>query len=464
LTALVLSSGGSLGGSLGDVLAHGIGGSKDLPIPLGLTIAGAVAALTVSFTVLAVAWRTPRYDADRNGRPAPPWLTRVVESRPWFVLWRVFGMLAFAYTVMVAIGGEDSLLNPLFGIFYVLLWVSFVPISLLFGPAYKAISPVRTINSAFARLTGGDPDRGVFTYPKWLGMWPAALGLYLFVWMELVYPFATELGPVRLWCAVYVAVMLLGGAMFGSTFYENADPFEVYSTLVARMSAWGRRRTPDGGEELVIRSPLANLAATPVVPGLVAVTSTLFGSTAFDSFKDSTRWVKFIQGNYVQDHGLTRLVDNAGLLTFVLGVALVFCVGTMLTGVGPEQPRRELPGQFAHSIVPIVIGYVLAHYLTYLLEVGQQTIVYLSDPFSTGHSNWFGTFNWHVSYFFSYHPTALATVKVLCVVTGHVVGVIAAHDRAIHLLPKRHQLTGQLSLLAAMICFTAGGLYLLFAA
>jgi hypothetical protein len=271
--------------------------------------------------------------------------------------------------------------------------------------------------------------------------------------MELVYPFATELGPVRLWCAVYVAAMLIGGALFGNTFYEHADPFEVYSTLVAKMSVWGRRH-----RELVVRSPLANLATTPVRPGLVAVASVLFGSTAFDSFKDSTRWVKFIQGNYVQDHGLTTLANNLGLLAFVLGVAVVFTLGTMLTGVGPGQPRRELPGQFAHSIVPIVIGYVIAHYLTYLLEVGEQTIVYMSD------ANWFGTFNWQVSYFFSYHPTALATVKVLAVVTGHVVGVIAAHDRAIKLLPKRHQLTGQLPLLLVMVCFTAGGLYLLFAA
>ncbi len=69
-----------------DVFAHGIGGSKDLPIPLELTIAGAVAALTVSFTVLAIAWRTPRYDGDETGRPAPAWLARVVDSRPWFVV------------------------------------------------------------------------------------------------------------------------------------------------------------------------------------------------------------------------------------------------------------------------------------------------------------------------------------------------------------------------------------------
>src|SRR3954451_19085003 len=104
--------------SWGDVFAHGIGGSKDLPIPLELTIAGAVAALTVSFTVLAVAWRTPRYDADQTGRPAPARLAQVVDSRPWFVAWRVVGLLALGYTVMVSIGGQDILRNPLFGIFY----------------------------------------------------------------------------------------------------------------------------------------------------------------------------------------------------------------------------------------------------------------------------------------------------------------------------------------------------------
>jgi hypothetical protein len=346
----------ALGGSLGEVFAHGIGGSKDLPIPLELTIAGAVAALTVSFTVLAVAWRTPRYDAGTTGRPAPEALARVVDSRPWFIAWRVVGFALFAFTVMVAVLGEDSLINPLFGIFYVLRRAGFVPAALLLGPAYQAISPVRPNHAACAMLTGGDPEKGVFTYPERLGHWPAALGLYAFVWMELVYPFATELGPVRLWCAAYVAAMLLGGALFGNTFYERADPFEVYSTLVSRMSVWGRR-----GKQLVVRSPLANLDATPVRPGLVAVASVLFGSTAFDSFKDSTRWVKFIQGDYVSAHGwAVTTFTNLGLLAFVLVVALVFTLGTMLTGVGPDQPRRARPGALAHAIVAIVIGDVIA--------------------------------------------------------------------------------------------------------
>ena len=73
----------------GIMLAHGIGGAKDLPIPPELAIAGAVAALVVSFTVLALAWRTPRYDAATSGRPAPAWLAAVVDRTAFAVALRV---------------------------------------------------------------------------------------------------------------------------------------------------------------------------------------------------------------------------------------------------------------------------------------------------------------------------------------------------------------------------------------
>lgn len=435
-------------------LAHGIGGAKDLPIPTELTIAGATAALVISFTVLAVAWRTPRYDAATSGRPAPAGLARVVDSAGWRITWRTLGFLFFLYAAMAAVFGKDLVINPVLGIFYVWWWVGLVPLSLLFGPVWKAISPVRTLNLAFAKISGGDPERGILTYPERLGHWPAALGLFAFVWMELVYPYSTEIGPVRLWCAAYVAIMLIGGALFGNTFYERADPFEVFSTLVSRMSVWGRR-----GDLLVLRSPMANLDTTPVRPGLVAVVAVLFGSTAFDSFKDSTDWIQFIQG---QDNS-PYLLNNLALVAFCLGTGLIFAVGCMLTGVDSETRRVELPDLFAHSVVPIVVGYFVAHYLSYFVVVGQETLVNLSDPFSNG-SNWFGTADLDPNYGIYYHPTALATIKVVAVVVGHVLGVVAAHDRAIRILPKRHQLTGQLPLLFAMVAFTIGGLYLLFAA
>jgi hypothetical protein len=435
-------------------LAHGIGGARDLPVSPELAIAGAVAALTVSFTVLALAWRNPRYDEATSGRPAPRPLATLVDSRAFRVGLRVLGMVVFLYAAFAAVFGKDLLTNPVFGMFYVWWWVGLVPLSLLLGPVWKAISPVRTINALFARVSGSDPERGLYPFPERLGYWPAAVGLYAFVWMELVYPYSTELGPVRLWCAIYVAAMLIGGALFGSGFYERADPFEVYSSLVGKLSVWGRR---DG--QLLVRSPLANLDTVPVRPGLVAVVSVLFGSTAFDSFKDSSPWVKFVQDSEVSK----TLLDNLGLLAFCVTVGLVFTLGCVLTGLGEELRHRELPNLFAHSVVPIIVGYIVAHYLTYLVEVGQQTLILASDPLGEG-SNLLGTGNLTVSYWLTLHPTGLATAKVLAVVLGHVLGVIAAHDRAMKVLPRRHQLTGQLPLLLAMVAFTVGGLYLLFAA
>ena len=375
---------------------------------------------------------------------------------------RTIGLVLFGFGAFAAVFGKDLLTNPVFGMFYVWWWVGLPIASLLLGPVWRAVSPVRTIHALVGRLTG-DPDRGLYDYPERLGYWPAALGLFAFVWIELVYPHGTELGPVRLWCAVYVGVMLIGGAVFGSAFYERADPFEVYSTLLSKLSIWAQTsdQTSDSGDDarLLVRSPLANLSTVEVRPGLVAVVSVLFGSTAFDSFRDSTPWVKFVQSTDLS----TYLLNNLALLGFCVVVGLVFVAGTMATGVEPGTRRADLPNIFAHSIVPIVAGYIVAHYLTYLVEVGQQTLILASDPLSNG-SNLFGTAGWSVSYAISYHPTALATTKVIAVVLGHVVGVVAAHDRALVVLPEKHRITGQLPLLLAMVAFTIGGLYLLFAA
>ena len=439
-------------------LAHGIGGAKDLPIPASYAMAGASAALAVSFIVLALAWRTPRYDAATKGRRLWPGLDRVVESSAFALVLRVLGFAFFAYVVWAAVAGPDLLTNPTFGVVYVLLWVGIVPMSLLFGPFYKAVSPLRTIHLVFTRLTGGRPEDAILTLPRWVGYWPASLGLLAFVWLELVFPESTYLSPVRLWFAGYIAIVIVGAALFGTAWFEAADPFEVYSTLVGHLSIFGRLGEHGDGR-LVVRSPLGNLDGVPVRPGLVGVVAVLFGSTAFDSFKDSNEWLRFTQSVDVS----STVLNFVALVTFCLVVGVSFAIATMATGVEPGIARRTLPNRFAHSVVPIIVGYIVAHYLSYFVEVGQQTIAKLSDPMGTG-ANLLGTADLHVNYWLTAHPTFLAVLKVLSVVTGHVLGVIAAHDRAIKLLPKRHQLTGQLPLLIVMVFYTVTGLYLLFGA
>lgn len=434
------------------VSAHGLGGAKDLPIPAEFATAGAVLALLVSFVVLAAAWRQPRFEGALRGRPVPG-IQQVVDSTPFLVAVRLLGLVAFSYVALTLVAGQDRLTNPVFGIVYVVVWVGIVPLSLALGPVWKALSPWRSIAWALAKLLRTDPEQGLHPLPERWGLWPAALGLYAFVWLELVSPNQTMLGTLRLWLVVYAVVMVMGALLYGTRFLSRADPFEVYSSLLAKLSVWGRR---DG--QLVVVAPLRNLATTTPLPGLAAVMAVLLGSTAYDSFRESPQFVQFVQSTDVDQ----TLVTNLALLGFVLLAGAILTLGTMATGVDDSARRRDLPRLFAHSMMPIVVGYMVAHYFSYLVFMGQQTLIQMSDPLSRG-DDWFGTGDWAVNNWLIYQATALAVLKVVAVVTGHVLGAVASHDRAVHLLPARHHVTGQLSLLAAMVAFTAGGLFLLFA-
>jgi hypothetical protein len=100
---------------------------------------------------------------------------------------------------------------------------------------------------------------------------------------------------------------------------------------------------------------------------------------------------------------------------------------------------------------------VFAHYLTYLVERGQQTVIQLADPLGRGW-NPLRLGDARVAYVLSMHPAVLATLKVCFVLAGHVAGVVAAHDRALRLLPKGHQVTGQLAMMLVMVGYTFTGL------
>src|SRR3954453_13268887 len=103
---------------------HGLGGAKDLPIPAPLAIAGGTAALIVSFCVLVLAWRRPRYAVTpAAGRPLPPGLAGLIDSEGWAWALRLLGLVAAGWFGWALIAGPDLVTNPVFGSFYVLLWV-----------------------------------------------------------------------------------------------------------------------------------------------------------------------------------------------------------------------------------------------------------------------------------------------------------------------------------------------------
>jgi hypothetical protein len=437
------------------VLAHGVGGGRDLPIPFEYAVIGAAWALVISFAVLAFAWRQSKFRGDDSGRPLPRRLAAFVDS-PWTrVALRVVVLALTGLFLVALVLGPDRLTNPVFGMFYVLLWVGIVPASLLLGQVWRVVSPVRLLHAGLTRLLRLDPDVGLARLPDWVGMWPAALGLLSFVWLELVYPNSTYLVAVGTWVGLYVVILLVGSVLFGRSWFSSADPFEVFSDLVGRLSPFGRRT--DG--MLVARNPLENLDGLTPAAGMVAVVAVLFGSTGFDSFSESPFWTSYAQSVPVDP----VLLDTAVLVGFVLVVGLSFALATMAVGGLGHIERRTLPRTFAHSVVPIIVGYFVAHYLTLLYETGQQTVAQMSDPLGTG-ADLFGTAGMGVNFFLTLHPTALAVVKVAAVVVGHLAGAVSAHDRAVRVLPRGRELVGQLPLLLVMVFYTSTGLYLLLSA
>ncbi|RZT24887.1 hypothetical protein EV589_0609 [Mycobacterium sp. BK558] len=432
------------------LLAHGLGGSTDLPIPVTYALIGAAWALTFTFAVVALAWRSPRFDPDRPGRALPGRVTAVVDAPATRWVLAAVSLLLTGWVAMAALFGPQTADNPLPGVFYVLLWVGLVAVSLLFGPVWRVISPVRALHRVLGR-----PSFGV-TYPQALGYWPAAAGLFAFVWLELAGPDPGSVPAIRIWLLVYLVVTLAGALCCGTRWCARADPFEVYSTVASRLSPM--RRNADG--RIAVGNPFDHLVSLPVRPGIVVVLSVLLGSTAFDSFSATPQWRSFTDSVTDSAAGAT-LLRTAGLLLFAVVVAVSFTLAARCTGGVDAQRRRDLPGLLAHSLIPIVIGYVFAHYLTYLVERGQQTIIRLADPLGRGW-NVLGLADNDVSYVLSMHPAVVATLKVGFVVAGHIAGVIAAHDRALALLPRAHQVTGQLAMMLVMVGYTFTGLYLLF--
>ncbi|MDT5211084.1 MAG: hypothetical protein QOF67_3499, partial [Mycobacterium sp.] len=269
------------------VLAHGLGGSTDLPIPLAYALIGAAWALTFTFAVVALAWRRPRFDPDKPGRPLPRRVTTVVDApvTRWAV--GIAGLLFAVWVAIAAFIGPQDADNPLPGVFYVLLWVGLVALSLAVGPVWRAISPVRTLHRLLGR-----PSLGM-RYPERAGYWPAVFGLFAFVWLELASPDPGSLGAIKIWLLCYFAVTMAGTLCCGERWCARADPFDVYSMVASRLSALRRNR--DG--RIAIGNPFDHLPSFPVRSGSVAVLAVLLGSTAFDSFSATSQW-----RNFVDDH------------------------------------------------------------------------------------------------------------------------------------------------------------------
>ena len=124
---------------------------------------------------------------------------------------------------------------------YVWFWVGLVPASLLLGPVWRLLNPLRTISAGLAWLAGDPGQAHARPLPPSLGYWPAAISLVVFAWLELVYPYRDEPYTLLVFILLYAWAQLVAAFRYGQAWYARGDGFEVYSTLVASLCPIGRR-------------------------------------------------------------------------------------------------------------------------------------------------------------------------------------------------------------------------------
>ena len=449
-------------------LAHGLVGKQDLPIPRWLFAWAAAVVLVVSFVALAVLWPRPRLEGVRE---------RAVLTVPAAleVVCGALGVAGFVAVVWAGYSGAQSATANLAPTaIYVIFWVAIPFATLLLGDVFAAFNPWRAAARGAAWLygrarRGGEPPAPM-TYPAWLGRWPAALGILAFAWVELVYVNRDDPSQLATMALLYAAVQLVGMSLYGiEPWSRNADAFGLYFRLFSMLAPlhW-RART------LYVRPPLSGAPALDPRPGTVALLCTMIGTVSFDGLSQGSIWTgqggiaphlqqRFINLGFSGEVAL-EITFTIGLLTMVGLISGLYRLGVLgMRSIGGHGDATSLSRRFVHSLIPISLAYVVAHYFSLLMYQGQAMGYLVSDPLGHG-SDLFGTATTTINYNLV-GANGVWYVQVLALVLGHAAGLTLAHDRALVVYESPRDATrSQYWMLAIMVAFTSLGLWLLSAA
>ena len=447
------------------MLAHGIGGVQDLPVPTWLFYWGGAVVLVVSFLALGSLWKTPQLERRAGGRDLGPTFSGIVLG-PLRIVVQVLSVLLFAVVLASALfGTSDPLTNLAPTFVYVIFWLGLPLLSVLFGDVWRALSPWRALADAFVWLweRGGREARPLAAYPERFGRYPGAVALFAFVALELCYSDPSNPRALAFAIGLYSYIALFGMVAFGrETWVERGEGFAILFAYFARIAPLavtaGRVR---------LRVPLSGLAGAEPVPGSIVFIAIALGSVGFDGYSRTITWqdlVARIEAPYVLDRPGTGdlLVSATNLAGLVAAVALILLayLGACAMARSMVRAPRSLVPDFALSLVPIALVYAVAHYFSLFVLQGQYLAPLGSDPLGRG---WdlFGTADVRPDITIL-TPNTIWYVQAASLVIGHVAGLAVAHDRAVAIFRDRADaLRSQYAMLALMVVYTVGGLWLL---
>ncbi len=453
--------------------AHALVARQDLPVPAWLFAWGASIVLIVSFLALAAAWRRPRFE-QLHWRPFGAGLSRALVSLPTQAVCGGVGVFLLGVAIYSGLRGTEAPdRNFALTFLFVTCWLGFPFFSALLGDVFRPFNPWRAVGrlagAGFGAIAGQRPAH--IAYPEAIGRWPAAIGLIAVVWLEVVYGasggVAVGLSPhaAAVAASVYSVYTLAMMALFGvEKWCERGEIFSVYFGMFSQLGCFA---VADG--RLGRRRPLAAATRWATLPGSAAVVIASIATTSFDgaqegAFKAAIEWLF----ERLADTGMDlttalRLTDTIFMAACFAGVGLVYLLGVRgMRTVARAPSFAKLRAGFAHTLIPIALAYLVAHYFSLFVFQEQAQFTYLlSDPLGTATTDLFGTASGSVDYTIV-SATAVWYVQVGALVVGHVLGLTLAHDRAlVYWRDYRDASRSQYWMLAVMVAFTCFGLYLL---
>jgi len=403
------------------VAAHGLSPVYESPLPLAVYLVGAAATVALSFVFVLA----------RDMRAGPPPETRIATV-PIVVRvgLRVIGLVGWVWIIAqgIAGGSSDAAVATLF--LWVYGWVGIAALSAFVGPVWEWLDPFATLHDILAWILrrAGVHGWAPSDLPGWVGVWPAVAGLTFFVWLELV----AIAGNATLTVVVagYTLVTLAMMAQFGCDQWRaRGETFTVWFRTLNRLAPAGvvlaSERVPvvdDEGDpdvdpdavdpRVVVRRPFASaLLAVSWSTSRITLVAVATGSILFDGLSQTVAFASVF--------GAPATLPKTLILLAFLGIIVVAAL---------TVSRTVSPGAIGAGLLPISVGYLVAHYLTFLFIDGQRIVIAISDPLQRG-DDLFGTA------FYQLNTTVLPaglvwTVQLAAVVGGHMLGAWSGHVTA----------------------------------
>ena len=467
--------------------AHAFGARYDLPLPLEYYLAAAGAAVALSFVMMAIAFDS------RAARAKGPWidltnncLVRLLRH-PVAIL--IFKLLSVCFFCLVLAAGFFGNQNPVKNFaptfIWIIWWIGLAYIAALIGNFWPTINPWANIFDSVEKLLPLRAPLGFrWPYPKWLGVWPAIILFVLFAWFELINESAKSPETLATAILIYSGIAWAGMVMFGrNVWLAHGEAFSLAFDVFGRFAPLGTRthEAPVDGPKLCSHTwGLRPYASALVTTTPCRILMTLFilvmlSTVTFDGFKETPFWSDMLRSIALAPffHPLIRLIHNIGFDYFIVLETIVLILFPMVFFAvylgfawltkwisGCEQSVSEIAGLFIYSLIPIAIAYHLAHYLSYLITVGQLVIPLASDPFGIGW-NLFNTADYKTNIGIVGAKFVWYTA-VIAIVAGHVFAVGVSHFVALRAFePVNIALRSQYPLLVLMVGYTMVSLWIL---